>query len=175
MNTIQPISPACPRCLYNNLARWKRAPPGTQPPRSPRLCGEISLVAAGQHQVDSFWILDSFNRQSECAGIIARCDTMPLMAGFPLKNEPHRRYNPLNDTWVLVSPHRTKRPWQGRREAISEVRRPSYDPQCYLCPGNRRAGGKRNPLYRSTFAFDNDFSALRPIVNRRSSIVNRES
>jgi UDPglucose--hexose-1-phosphate uridylyltransferase len=75
---------------------------------------------------------------------------------------PHRRYNPLLDEWVLCSPHRLERPWQGQTEASSEERRPAHDPNCYLCPGNTRANGQRNPSYTSTFAFDNDFPALRP-------------
>ncbi len=74
---------------------------------------------------------------------------------------PHRRHNPLTGEWVLVSPHRTQRPWQGQVEKRAEERRPPYDPQCYLCPGNSRAGGVINPPYRSVFVFENDFAALR--------------
>jgi UDPglucose--hexose-1-phosphate uridylyltransferase len=76
--------------------------------------------------------------------------------------QPHRRYNPLTNEWILVSPHRTDRPWQGQVEKLPPETRPSYDPQCYLCPGNERAGGRRNPQYDSTFVFQNDFSALLP-------------
>ena len=75
---------------------------------------------------------------------------------------PHRRYNPLTGEWILVSPHRSQRPWQGAREAVSEERRPAYDPGCYLCPGNRRAGQIVNPPYTGTFVFANDFPALLP-------------
>jgi len=75
---------------------------------------------------------------------------------------PHRRYNPLTNEWILVSPHRTDRPWQGQVEKLSPETRPTYDPQCYLCPGNERAGGRRNPPYQSTFVFENDFAALLP-------------
>lgn len=79
---------------------------------------------------------------------------------FDLSDDPHRRYNPLAREWVLVSPHRTKRPWQGQVEKVPEPALVQYDPDCYLCPGNARAGGKRNPDYTSTFWFKNDFSAL---------------
>ena len=78
------------------------------------------------------------------------------------KREPHRRYNPLTREWVLVSPHRTARPWQGQVEETAAKRQPEYDPSCYLCPGNARVGGVRNPAYTSTFVFDNDFAALKP-------------
>ena len=76
--------------------------------------------------------------------------------------EPHRRYNPLTDEWLLVSSHRTSRPWLGRAEPVPDQSRPQYDPSCYLCPGNVRANGERNPNYDSTFVFRNDFAALRP-------------
>jgi UDPglucose--hexose-1-phosphate uridylyltransferase len=79
-----------------------------------------------------------------------------------LAETPHRRFNPLTREWILVSPHRARRPWLGQVEARAGDRRPSYDPACYLCPGNTRAGGARNPPYASTFVFDNDFGALRP-------------
>ena len=75
---------------------------------------------------------------------------------------PHRRYNPLTAEWVLVSPQRTRRPWQGRVEAIDQARSPAYDPDCYMCPGNRRANGMANPKYTQVHVFDNDFPAVLP-------------
>jgi UDPglucose--hexose-1-phosphate uridylyltransferase len=75
---------------------------------------------------------------------------------------PHRRLNRLTGEWVVVSPHRTARPWQGQVEETPKADRPAYDPTCYLCPGNERAGGVRTPKYESTYVFDNDFAALLP-------------
>lgn len=75
---------------------------------------------------------------------------------------PHTRYNALNGDWILVSPHRTKRPWQGKQETAARETRPSHDPRCYLCPGNERASGEKNPEYSGTFVFANDFAALLP-------------
>ncbi|KAF7715987.1 Galactose-1-phosphate uridylyltransferase [Penicillium ucsense] len=73
----------------------------------------------------------------------------------------HRRYNPLRGSHILVSPHRTKRPWQGQQESPSKTTLPSHDPECYLCPGNKRAQGDVNPKYESTFVFVNDYSAVK--------------
>jgi UDPglucose--hexose-1-phosphate uridylyltransferase len=87
---------------------------------------------------------------------------------FPFSEKPHRRFNPLTRDWVLVSPHRTQRPWQGQVEKSAAENPPSYDPKCYLCPGNERAGGVRNPNYDRTFVFRNDFSALLPEVQPES-------
>jgi UDPglucose--hexose-1-phosphate uridylyltransferase len=79
-----------------------------------------------------------------------------------LLSGPHRRYNPLLDEWVLTSPQRLSRPWQGQIEPSSPDDRPRHDPSCYLCPGNVRANGDRTPSYAATFVFDNDFPALVP-------------
>ena len=81
---------------------------------------------------------------------------------FQLDDWPHRRYNALTGEWVLVSPHRTKRPWQGHEDKPAPEERPAYEPNCYLCPSNERAGGQRNPPYQTTYVFTNDFSALLP-------------
>jgi UDPglucose--hexose-1-phosphate uridylyltransferase len=81
---------------------------------------------------------------------------------FPLRQAPHCRFNPLTGDWILVSPQRTQRPWQGQTEEPSAETVLAYDADCYLCPGNLRANGQRNPAYQSTFVFDNDFAALRP-------------
>ncbi len=75
---------------------------------------------------------------------------------------PHRRFNPLTGEWVLVSPHRTRRPWQGGQAIAPAAERPVFDPECYLCPGNLRANGARNPVYKDTFVFVNDFAAVLP-------------
>jgi UDPglucose--hexose-1-phosphate uridylyltransferase len=75
---------------------------------------------------------------------------------------PHRRWNPLRREWVLVSPQRTARPWQGQTEAIAAPAALHYDPSCYLCPGNLRANGECTPAYASTYVFENDFAALKP-------------
>lgn len=85
-----------------------------------------------------------------------------MTSKFEISAHPHVRFNPLTESWVLVSPHRMERPWQGQIEAARLETSVSYDSNCYLCPGNARAGGARNPVYASTFVFDNDFAALRP-------------
>jgi UDPglucose--hexose-1-phosphate uridylyltransferase len=82
--------------------------------------------------------------------------------GIALFADPHRRYDALADEWLLVSAGRTRRPWEGKREKPAGEPRPAYDPECYLCPGNLRANGERNPAYESTYTFTNDFAALRP-------------
>jgi UDPglucose--hexose-1-phosphate uridylyltransferase len=83
------------------------------------------------------------------------------MKKFDINEDPHRRFNPLLNEWVLVSPHRSKRPWQGKNEEAPSNSLPEFDVECYLCPGNTRAGGIKNPDYTSTFVFDNDFAALK--------------
>ena len=82
-------------------------------------------------------------------------------------NSPHRRLNLLTDQWVLVSPHRTQRPWLGQVEKTQPEALPAYDPNCYLCPGNSRAEGRKNPNYLGPFVFENDFPALLPPTEDR--------
>ncbi len=88
--------------------------------------------------------------------------TTPSKTQSSWQQSPHRRYNPLRRQWVLVSPHRTQRPWQGEVAPKEPAPAIHYDPNCYLCPGNTRAGGHRNPEYEGVFIFDNDFAALLP-------------
>ncbi len=80
-----------------------------------------------------------------------------------LTHQPHRRLNALTGEWVFVSPHRTQRPWLGKVEVVNSGQRPAHDPNCYLCAGNRRANGERNPDYLTTYAFTNDFAAFKPM------------
>lgn len=83
------------------------------------------------------------------------------MTQFSLNKHSHRRLNILTGEWIQVSPHRNKRPWQGKKEKAINKTKQEYEKNCYLCPGNLRAGGKQNPVYDSTFVFTNDFSALK--------------
>ncbi len=97
----------------------------------------------------------SYDRCASASSVVERF-------ALVLKDHPHRRFNPLRQEWVLVSPHRNDRPWQGHVDPPPSDAELTFDPACYLCPGNERARGIRNPLYASTFAFDNDFPALMP-------------
>lgn len=100
------------------------------------------------------------------------------MSEDQLNEIPHRRYNILTGEWVLVSPHRTKRPWQGKQEKVQTVTMPTYDKDCYLCPKNTRAGGDTNPDYEDVFSFVNDFSAILqdvPKVERNEGLLQGKS
>jgi UDPglucose--hexose-1-phosphate uridylyltransferase len=85
-----------------------------------------------------------------------------VVSFLDLSSRSHRRFNPITREWILVSPHRTDRPWQGQMESPVSQASPPFDPSCYLCPGNARAGGSINPAYSEVFVFDNDFPALLP-------------
>jgi len=100
------------------------------------------------------------------------------MNRMPATASSHRRFNLLTREWVLVAPDRTQRPWEGQVEAGSNPAEESFDPACYLCPGNVRASGEKNPPYEGTFVFDNDFAALKPgippwEVNERGLLIAR--
>src|SRR5882724_6148101 len=99
--------------------------------------------------------------QAKCRKIFFR-DLFIFMSELDLTKYPHRRFNPLLREWVLVSPHRNERPWQGQVESSPAAAIVKYDPACYMCPGNKRSTGAANPDYKNVFVFDNDFPALLP-------------
>jgi len=93
---------------------------------------------------------------------IRNFELMQAKPGTNISLSPHRRFNPLKNEWVLVSPQRNLRPWQGKSETPNTVEKPPHDTSCYLCAGNKRIGGAANPEYRGTYVFPNDFPALLP-------------
>ena len=100
------------------------------------------------------------------------------MSKEDINSIPHRRYNILTGEWILVSPHRTKRPWQGKSESASVEKKKSYDPACYLCPGNTRNSGEKNPDYKEPFTFVNDFPALlsdSPVLEKKNGLLKAET
>jgi UDPglucose--hexose-1-phosphate uridylyltransferase len=98
------------------------------------------------------------SEQATAVGRLSLSSSSIIAAMDPTK--PHRRFNPLTGEWLLVSPQRATRPWLGAVEKIQQVRRPEFDPKCYLCPGNTRANGVTNPVYSGVYVFENDFPAL---------------
>lgn len=86
------------------------------------------------------------------------------MTDFNFEDHSHRRYNPFTGDWLQVSPHRGKRPWQGQEEDTAEAQKPAYDEKCYLCPGNTRINGEKNPDYTGAYVFQNDFGAFFPLL-----------
>ena len=116
----------------------------------------------------------SDDRSSTASRTLSRHRKMQRGQNLKLTEDPHRRLNPLTGEWVLVSPHRATRPWQGEVARVQTALEPAYDPNCYLCPGNARAGGVRNPTYGSTFVFDNDFAALRPNSDRTRLDIDKQ-
>jgi UDPglucose--hexose-1-phosphate uridylyltransferase len=157
------LDPAFDRGNYTiDIDSAELVPPGSPPLGRPQVA---DLSGEATHHIQSQSIRLTHPRSLTWhVGITATDGTMspndPAADSSTLQQLPHRRRNALTGEWVLVSPHRTKRPWQGQQEAPQLERRPAYDPECYLCPGNARAGGLRNPVYTSTFVFQNDFSAL---------------
>jgi UDPglucose--hexose-1-phosphate uridylyltransferase len=100
------------------------------------------------------------------------------MSNTNLQDYSHKRFNILTGEWVLVSPHRAKRPWQGQNEAVNNEKRPSHDESCYLCAGNTRINGEVNPEYKDVFVFTNDFAALQndsPTFNVNDGLLKAQS
>src|SRR5262249_38093837 len=125
--------------------------------RVPRLRPSYCNDQAGMRKIKSAYE----KRQSRFRQLQAEFSLQGGQLEAIFREQAHRRLNPLTSDWVLVSPHRTQRPGQGAIEALPASERPRYDPTCYLCPRNQRAGGVRNPDYQSTFLFENDFAALK--------------
>lgn len=124
----------------------------------------ISTFSAGKQPLDAA-VINSAGEQALWSNT--------RMASIDLQQQPHRRYNPLTAEWILVSPHRTQRPWLGQTEKVAAPVVQTYDPACYMCPGNVRASGARNPQYAGTYVFDNDYPAL--LASGPASQVNKQN